>query len=1070
MRLVGETASEMSVIIRLQNLPWNANALDIRRFFQGLSIPDGGVHIIGGEKGDAFIAFSTDEDARQAMMKDTGRINGYSIKLLLSSKTEMQNVIAAAKGGPPPPLPAASGMGVPKPVGFYDRPVIPPVGGAPVVPFVGGGGVGDVTGSGQGLRSSTGLGSLPVQYGYLGSTSQVIPAQPVGSVVRMNEPRAVQPAMQPAARSVFDARPLERPPTFTGNLQQPHAAPVDPMVPGLRPAVPGPPPVGTWTSPQPPMNRDMPPQDFGRPADIPGNQGVGFNTFSLSGREPVRMDGGNLDMNYQRNGNAYGAPESGRNFIPGVEAGRNLGGPPPDVGRPPPDVGRDFGRGERSGPLGRPGVEAGRNLGGPPPDVGRDFGRGERGGPLGRPEEQRDPGRFMGDRPSWTERDGGRQDSGPGQGWNSSGRSYGGRDLDGNSRREFPRSDVDRGMPAPDRWLENRNIGPDRGPRDILPNEGPRPGPRAVDPIDRYGPSRPPAFPEGSSSRFGPDSGPPGMGGVPDNRLRSDTRARLAPPDPGFREPPRSLMDEQLRRPPPPEQRWMEDRRGLGPPPLPGFDGRPSSPPRDRHFPGGGFPQRDEPWHNERQDFDPRQMRDPGSKFDLCVCARNFPQTFNYREIRRFFRGSEIPRDGVKLINDHQGMRTGVAFVRVVDIRSLHTALNMHGKMAADNCRISVERCTDEDFDQAVDGVPVKRPDRSRSPRSRHADENTNLTYFVVKKVPGKTEKDDVRKFFGKFRIAAEGGPFFELAYDKSQTGIALVALEEKDYDKVMTLHRNLLNGTRVDVIRIQAYEFEERSRRARQCEREGNKDAGPSKPATSSSSTRDKTKIEKQEPKPKELDHGGNPAVEDNGRRQSGADAEQRSYCIELRGIPYTAAPPLIQDFFRDMNIPAESIHILYNREHRATGIAYIEFNSFADQKKALEKNKQHMGHRFVEIRALSKVSMIEEYNRQQQKFGGTPIMSPSARSNPDRSKQGQGTLLSMQNLHFDTQLEDILEFFSGYHPIIDSIKLQYKDQQPTGDGLVAFQTAQEAESALRNKNRHVLLGKPVTLSWPKN
>ena len=92
----------MSVIIRLQNLPWTANALDIRRFFSGLSIPDGGVHIVGGEKGDAFIAFSTDEDARRAMQLDGGRIGTNALKLYLSSKTEMQNVIAVARGSAPP--------------------------------------------------------------------------------------------------------------------------------------------------------------------------------------------------------------------------------------------------------------------------------------------------------------------------------------------------------------------------------------------------------------------------------------------------------------------------------------------------------------------------------------------------------------------------------------------------------------------------------------------------------------------------------------------------------------------------------------------------------------------------------------------------------------------------------------------------------------------------------------------------------------------------------------------------------------------------------------------------------
>ncbi|CAF0948168.1 unnamed protein product [Adineta ricciae] len=93
----------MSVIIRLENLPWEARSIDIRRFFQGLQIPDGGVHIVGGERGDAFIAFNSDDDARQAMQKDGGLICQQPVKLFLSSKIEMQNVIAAARGKPSVP-------------------------------------------------------------------------------------------------------------------------------------------------------------------------------------------------------------------------------------------------------------------------------------------------------------------------------------------------------------------------------------------------------------------------------------------------------------------------------------------------------------------------------------------------------------------------------------------------------------------------------------------------------------------------------------------------------------------------------------------------------------------------------------------------------------------------------------------------------------------------------------------------------------------------------------------------------------------------------------------------------
>jgi len=82
----------MSVIIRLQNLPLTATSVDIRAFFRGLNIPGGAVHIVGGTEGDAFIAFSTDEDARQAMQLTGQKIKDASVRLLLSSRSEMYKV------------------------------------------------------------------------------------------------------------------------------------------------------------------------------------------------------------------------------------------------------------------------------------------------------------------------------------------------------------------------------------------------------------------------------------------------------------------------------------------------------------------------------------------------------------------------------------------------------------------------------------------------------------------------------------------------------------------------------------------------------------------------------------------------------------------------------------------------------------------------------------------------------------------------------------------------------------------------------------------------------------------
>uniref|UniRef100_A0AAY5EFK3 RRM domain-containing protein n=2 Tax=Electrophorus electricus TaxID=8005 RepID=A0AAY5EFK3_ELEEL len=83
----------MAVVIRLQGLRITAGSEDIRNFFTGLRIPDGGVHIIGGDLEEAFIIFASDEDARRAMTRSGGCIKGSPVNLLLSSKSEMQKVL-----------------------------------------------------------------------------------------------------------------------------------------------------------------------------------------------------------------------------------------------------------------------------------------------------------------------------------------------------------------------------------------------------------------------------------------------------------------------------------------------------------------------------------------------------------------------------------------------------------------------------------------------------------------------------------------------------------------------------------------------------------------------------------------------------------------------------------------------------------------------------------------------------------------------------------------------------------------------------------------------------------------
>ncbi|XP_052474398.1 RNA-binding protein 12B [Carassius gibelio] len=78
------------VVLRLQGLNTEAGSEDIRRFFHGLHIREGGVHITGGEMGEAFIIFNSEREGQLAMRLSGKLLRGSSVSLHISSLAELK--------------------------------------------------------------------------------------------------------------------------------------------------------------------------------------------------------------------------------------------------------------------------------------------------------------------------------------------------------------------------------------------------------------------------------------------------------------------------------------------------------------------------------------------------------------------------------------------------------------------------------------------------------------------------------------------------------------------------------------------------------------------------------------------------------------------------------------------------------------------------------------------------------------------------------------------------------------------------------------------------------------------
>ncbi|KAL5286621.1 HNRNPH1 family protein [Megaselia abdita] len=94
-------------------------------------------------------------------------------------------------------------------------------------------------------------------------------------------------------------------------------------------------------------------------------------------------------------------------------------------------------------------------------------------------------------------------------------------------------------------------------------------------------------------------------------------------------------------------------------------------------------------------------------------------------------------------------------------------------------------------------------------------------------------------------------------------------------------------------------------------------------------------------------------------------------SNVVKLRGLPYSVTEEMIEDFFKglEMKPDREGILIVMDRRGRATGEAFVQFETQEDTEQALKRNRDKIGHRYIEIFRSS----VAEMKRQQQ-GGGRP------------------------------------------------------------------------------------------------
>jgi len=166
--------------------------------------------------------------------------------------------------------------------------------------------------------------------------------------------------------------------------------------------------------------------------------------------------------------------------------------------------------------------------------------------------------------------------------------------------------------------------------------------------------------------------------------------------------------------------------------------------------------------------------------------------------------------------------------------------------------------------------------------------------------------------------------------------------------------------------------------------------------------------------------------------------EAHRERFVVRLRGLPWSAREPEIRAFFSEENVV--EVQIVYLTDGRTSGEALVEFASDSSMVTAFLKNRQHIGHRYIEI------------------FKSTPMELDTAAgrcSRPPACPPKSQFVIRMRGLPYSAMEHDV-EMFFGNEPAPATIHLIKDDLgRPSGEGFVEFLTEVDAIEAM-SKHRH--------------
>ncbi|KAG7489015.1 putative RNA-binding protein 19 [Solea senegalensis] len=205
----------------------------------------------------------------------------------------------------------------------------------------------------------------------------------------------------------------------------------------------------------------------------------------------------------------------------------------------------------------------------------------------------------------------------------------------------------------------------------------------------------------------------------------------------------------------------------------------------------------------------------------------------------------------------------------------------------------------------------------------------------------------------------------------------------------------------------------------------------------------------------------------EDNKQKKAKKTAPQQmepttEFTVKLRGAPFNVKEQQIREFMTPLK-PA-AIRIGKNESGNRTGYVYVDLHSQEEVEKALKKNKDYIGGRYIEVFSVDANHGKGKRDRKDKEIDRN--FTRTLKDDEEEEDVAESGRLFVRNLPYSCTEEELKELFAKHGPLSEVLfPIDNLTKKPKGFAFITYMIPENAVMALAQLDGHIFQGRMLHL-----